>query len=196
MSLSSLFSFLYGSPNQRAVITDIKNPYSDPDPIGICSGCRAKDAHIEDLRELLMLEKEQRDLLIGRVLGINQAPTQEVTSEASVNSVIRPGYASLSERRRQAAMKEAQANGASPSQHTQDFWARRKQNMLDEEKLLHERIAEAVARRAQEAKDKETKTENPHIHVGAEFVEGSAAVDKYPEPADITELAETRAELE
>jgi hypothetical protein len=183
-----LFNYVFGGKAQRDFFNQPENPYSDSgSPVGItmCAGCKAKDAHINDLRSLLANEQRQREMLINRMLGINQVVPE---TKDQVSGVLGgTGLRSMAERRRHAAAMEAEQTGQTQNEGKSVYWENRNRTYKEEERRIRDRIKDHVTKRDD---PKSTGKIDP-VELGPE-----PGPEEDVDIADTTERAETRAALD
>lgn len=156
-----------------------QNPFGTP-----CDACRARDAHIDDLRRLLNDERAQRNRVFQMAFPQMPAASPDAVSEGGVINRRAP---SLVEARRLAEQKE---RDIAPDAN-QQYWAKKKEHYEKIERELNEKIANAVQRKASD-KNKDSGL--------AQFAPGPAVGDDggpgFPEQDIRSERDEDRRTLD
>lgn len=138
----------------------VQNPFGVP-----CDACRARDAHIDDLRRLLDDERAQRNRVFGAMFPQVAGNIAGAVSEDP--GIINRRAPSLAEARRAAVERESKQGGS------KQYWEKRKEHYQEIEKDLHERIANVVQHKAGNGKEDPSNPQpaQESVPAGSEFVE-------------------------
>lgn len=173
--LERILRYLNSRPSQATGLWPAQGQQIQVD---LCPACRAKDRHIEDLRNLLNDERAQRNGMIQILLGVRTGtiPINSADSAAEPHN-LRTGYTSNSDLRRKA--REAESDKAAGE--TSEFWRRREAHFEEAERKIKERIIQRTG-------FKEDPTDKP-VDQSDNF-KGDLNTDSGPQPSEAQEFRE------